>query len=460
MDFIRPGVYKAPAPAVSLADLAPLPLGGVDPLPKERIADLLVEARERTLALVDALGDEQIDRQYSPIMSPLAWDLGHVAAFEDLWLARAVAGLQPLRPDLFEVYDATETPRSSRGDLPFLPCAEALAYGRAVHERALAGLEDVDVSGSGDRLNAHAFVWHLVIQHEHQHNETMLQAMQLAGGQLPAPALFGGLWRPDLASPAAGPETVTIEAGPARLGAGPEGFAYDNERPRHPVELDAYELDREPVSNGAYLEFVESGGYRRREWWSEEGWAWREREGAERPLFWTDDGRVRRFDRLEPLDPALPVTHVSWHEAEAFARAHGKRLPTEAEWEKAATWDPAAGRPRAWPWGDESPTPERANLDAAAPRPVGPGWGGASAVGALGLVGDVWEWTASEFRGYPGFRVFPYPQYSKIFFGKGLRVLRGGSWATRPTIARPTFRNWDLPDRRQLFVGFRCAREA
>ena len=445
---------------MSLADFAPLPLGGVDALPKERIADLLVEARERTIALVDGLCDEQIDRQYSTLMSPLAWDLGHIAAFEDLWLARAVPGLRPLRPDLFDVYDATETPRSSRGELPFLPCAEALAYGRAIHERALAGLEDVDVSASGDRLNAHAFVWHMLIQHEHQHNETMLQAMQLAGGEVPAPALFRALTRPDVRSSGAGLQMVSIEAGPALVGAGPDGFAYDNERPLHPVELDGYELDREPVSTGAYLEFVEGGGYRRREWWSEEGWSWREREGGERPLFWTEDGRVRCFDRIEPLDPALPVTHVSWHEAEAFARAHGKRLPTEAEWEKAATWDPALGRRRAWPWGEEPPTPERANLDAAAPGPVGTGPEGESAVGARGLVGDLWEWTASEFGGYPGFRAFPYPQYSKTFFAKGLRVLRGGSWATRTTIARPTFRNWDLPDRRQLFVGFRCAREA
>ena len=454
-------VYKA-TPAVSLADIASLPLGGVDPLPKERIAGLLVEAHERTLALVDGLCEEQIDHQFSPIMSPLAWDLGHIAAFADLWLARAVAGLRPLRPELFEVYDAAETPRSSRGELPFLPCADALAYGRDVHARALAGLEDVDVSRSGDPLNRHAFLWHLLVQHEHQHNETMLQAMQLADGELPAPALLGGSPRPDPLSSEAGPEMVAIEGGPALVGAGPEGFAYDNERPRHTIELDAYELDREPVSNGAYLEFVESGGYRRREWWSEEGWAWREREGAARPLFWTDDRRVRRFDRLESLDPTLPVTHVCWHEAEAFAHAHGKRLPTEAEWERAATWDPAAGRRCPWPWGDGPPTPERANLDAAAarPAPAGARPEGASAVGALGLVGDVWEWTADEFAGYPGFVAHPYREYSEVFFGGGYRVLRGGSWATDRRVATPTFRNWDLPQRRQIFAGVRIASDA
>jgi gamma-glutamyl hercynylcysteine S-oxide synthase len=446
---------------VHLAQTASLPLGGVESLPKERIADLLEEARARTLSLVEPLCEEQIDRQYSPIMSPLAWDLGHIAAFADLWVARAGNGSRPLRPELFEVYDATETPRSGRGDLPYLRCEEAIAYGHEVLERAQLVLEDVDVSPDGDRLNADGFVWHLVIQHEHQHNETMLQAMQLAGEDMlsPEPAVwFDGDAPEDLG----GPEMVLVEQGPALVGAGPEGFAYDNELPQHAVDLPAFELDRTPVTNGAYQAWIEDGGYQRREWWSPEGGAWRKREGVARPLYWTSDGRARRFDRTEPLDPELPVTHVSWHEADAYARAHGKRLPSEAEWEKAATWDPGRAGKRAFPWGEQPPSAERANLDIAAFGPAAAHRrpDGASAYGALGMTGDVWEWTASDLRGYPGFRPFPYREYSEIFYGTGLRVLRGGSWATRPTIARPTFRNWDLPDRRQLFAGFRCARDA
>jgi gamma-glutamyl hercynylcysteine S-oxide synthase len=446
---------------VHLAQTASLPLGGVESLPKERIAELLEEARARTLALVEPLCEEQIDRQYSPIMSPLAWDLGHIAAFADLWVSRAGGGRRPLRPELFEVYDATETPRSGRGGLPYLRCEEAMAYGREVLERAQAVLEKVDVSSDGDRLNADGFVWHLVIQHEHQHNETMLQAMQLAGEDMlaPEPAVSHDGDAPEDGD---GPEMVLVEGGPALIGAGSEGFAYDNELPRHAVDLPAFELDRTAVTNGAYLAWIEDGAYERREWWSQEGWAWRERERVERPLFWTSDGRSRRFGRTDPLEPELPVTHVSWHEADAYARAQGKRLPTETEWEKAATWDPARARKRHFPWGEQPPTGEHANLDvgafgteAAHARPEG-----ASAYGALGMTGDVWEWTASELRGFPGFRPFPYREYSEIFYGTGLRVLRGGSWATRPTIARPTFRNWDLPERRQLFAGFRCARDA
>ena len=442
-----------------MSHFSPLPLGGADWLPKERLAAQLEEARERTLALVEPLCEEQIDRQYSPIMSPLAWDLGHIAAFADLWVARA-GGTEPVRPDLFEVYDATETPRARRGDLPFLRCDDALVYGREILERALGLLEEVDVCAGGDRLNADGFVWNMLVEHEHQHNETMLQAMQLAGEDIAAPELTAGEPRAGVVA-ADGPASVLVEGGPALVGAGIEGFAYDNERPQHAVELASFEIDRTPVTNGEYLAFVEEGGYRRRRWWTDRGWAWREREGVERPLFWTADGRVRRFDRTEPLDPDLPVTHVSAHEAEAFTRAHGARLPTEAEWEKAATWDPAAGRKRRFPWGDEHPDAERANLDlgaggpeAAALRPDG-----ASAYGALGMTGDVWEWTAGEFGGYPGFEPFPYREYSEIFFATGMRVLRGGSWATRPTLARPTFRNWDLSERRQLFVGFRCVRD-
>jgi len=457
---------------VPLANTPALPLGGVDALPEDALAELLVEARRRTHALVEPLSDEQIDRQFSPLMSPLAWDLGHIAAFADLWVSRTVPSVEPLRPDLFEVYDATDTPRAGRGELPYLRSRDALAYGAAVLEQALAVLASVDVSEAGDRLNARGFVWHMIAQHEHQHNETMVQAMQLAGGEMPAP-LGRSLRdaRPGHGNGAAAvgdgtpvddhPATVRFPGGRVRVGAPAHGFAYDNERPQHEVELAGFELDARPVTNGAYREWVEAGGYARDDWWSPEGWAWRRREGVERPLYWTADGRERRFDRVAELDGDVPVTHVSWFEADAYARARGKRLPTELEWEAAATWDPAARRKLAFPWGDEAPVPARANLDLAAsgPAPAGALGAGAAPCGALGMVGDVWEWTASELRGYPGFAAFPYREYSEIFFATGLRVLRGGSWATRPSTARPTFRNWDLPQRRQLFAGFRCARD-
>jgi iron(II)-dependent oxidoreductase len=408
---------------------------------------LLAEARERTIRLVVPLSEDGLHRQHSPLMSPIVWDLAHIAAFEDLWLCHRAGGGELLRPELAELYDAFETPRARRSELPLLRAPEARAYLDAVRERALAALE-----------HAGGFFCDLVVQHEHQHNETMLQALKLAPAGVYAPER-----RPLPPAPAASPDGMArVPAGPFLLGDGGDGFAYDNERPQHEIELAAFEIDRGPVTNGAYLQFLDQGGYRRRELWSEDGWAWRREEAIEAPLCWTAAGGVRDFERTLPLDARLPVQHVSWFEAEAFARWAGKRLPTEAEWEKAASWDPEAEAKRAFPWGDEPAGSERANLDQLAfgPAPAGAYPAGASAYGALGLLGDCWEWTASAFGPYPGFSAFPYREYSEVFFGDRYRVLRGGSWATRPRVARATFRNWDHPHRRQIFAGFRCARDA
>ena len=238
-----------------------------------------------------------------------------------------------------------------------------------------------------------------------------------------------------------------------------DGFVYDNERPAHEADVPSFEIDRLPVTNADFLLFVGDGGYRRREWWNEAGWAWREAEGIDRPHYWTADGESRAFERIAPLDPDKPVMHVSWYEADAYARSLGKRLPTEAEWEKAASWDEAAGAQRLHPWGDDPPAARLANLDHTGfgPARAGAYPAGASPYGVLGMVGDAWEWTASDFSGYPGFEPFPYSEYSQIFFGGEYKVLRGGSWATRPSVARASFRNWDYPMRRQIFSGFRCA---
>jgi gamma-glutamyl hercynylcysteine S-oxide synthase len=432
------------------------PPGGAEGLLKEHYAALLEEARSRTLWLVEPVSVEDMARVHSTLLSPLVWDLGHIAAFEDLWLCQQAGGLEPLRPDLADVYDATLTPRAHRGDLAYLDHAEALDYMMAVRERALEVLDSSDLSDTGDRLNANGFVWDMLVQHEHQHNETMLQTLSVATAGVFAP-------RPrPLPSPPPGlrgPEMLPVDGGPCLLGCGPEGFAYDNERPCHEVEVPAFEIDRLPVTNGDYMQFVELGGYARSEWWSDAGWAWREAEGVERPLYWTAAGEARAFDRIAPIDPGAPVMHVSFHEADAYARFRGKRLPTEAEWEKAASWDEAAGRQRTYPWGEQPPGARHANLDHTAfgPALAGAYPAGASPYGVLGMVGDAWEWTASDFKGYPGFSAFPYGEYSELFFGTSYKVLRGGSWATRPSVARASFRNWDYPVRRQIFAGFRCA---
>jgi iron(II)-dependent oxidoreductase len=406
--------------------------------------------------LVSTLSLESLERVHTPLLSPLVWDLGHIAAFEDLWLCQQAAGMPALRADLANIYDATLTPRAKRGDLSYLPNDEARAFMGEVRRRALEVLERADVSPDADPVTADGFVWEMIVRHEQQHNETMLQALRMA-----EPGVFTPHPRPLPAPPFAGigPDMVRVDAGEFLMGADDSGFAYDNERPRHARDLHAFEIDRLPVTNGDFARFVEAGGYQRREWWSEAGWAWRQEEGIERPLFWTDDGEEHWFDRIRPLDRVLPVMHVSWYEADAYARSLGKRLPTEAEWEKAAGWDEAAGVLREYPWGDEEPDDRHANLDQTAfgPARAGAYPRGASPYGALGMVGDAWEWTASDFEAYPGFRVFPYPEYSEIFFGGSFKALRGGSWATRPRVAGTTFRNWDYPQRRQIFCGFRCA---
>ena len=440
------------------ADAETLPPGGVDALLKERYRGLLAEARERTLRIVEPVSEADLNRVHHSLMSPLVWDLGHIAAYEDLWACQKAGGLAPLRPDLAEVYDAAETPRPKRGDVPYLRLDEAREFMDAVRERTLAVLEASDLSPESDPLNRDGFAWELLVEHEHQHNETMLQTLALA-----EPGVYQPRRRPALASSdGAGPEMVPVAGGPFLLGAGAGGFAYDNERPQRELSLPPFEIDRTAVTNRAYREFVEAGGYRRRELWSDEGWDWRREAGAERPLYWTDDGRERSFERIAPLADDLPVMHVSWYEADAYARWAGKRLPSEAEWEKAASWDQAAGAKRRYPWGDDPPSRARSNLDQLAfgPAPAAAHPTGASPYGVLGMIGDAWEWTASDFVPYPGFRAFPYREYSEVFFGRGYKVLRGGSWATRPRVVRNTFRNWDLPVRRQLYAGFRCARDA
>jgi iron(II)-dependent oxidoreductase len=431
----------------------------VDRSAKTSLVDALDETRERTLALVASISDEDMEAVHSTLMSPLVWDLGHIAAFEDLWLVHRFGDRPLLRDDLADVYDAFETPRAARGELPFLTAGPARAYLDEVRARTL---EVIDQRGVSE-------VHELVVRHEQQHNETMLQAIQLAHlADYRAPALappHAGYTNGHAgARTTTGLELIEIPAGACAIGAGATGFAYDNERPRHQTDVRDYLIGHTPITNASYLTFVEGGGYERREWWSDEGWAWKEEYDITRPAGWTADLDAEwRLEKLERLHPRRPVVHVSWFEADAFARAHDARLPTENEWEKAATWDQETETARVYPWGDERPIPGvHANIDHSSPGPdsVDAHAAGASPYGCQGMIGDVWEWTASQFRGYRGFEPYPYREYSEVFFGPDYRVLRGGSWATRARVISSTFRNWDYPQRRQIFAGFRIARDS
>jgi iron(II)-dependent oxidoreductase len=449
----------------------------------DEVTDALAASRRRSTRLLAAVPDGVLVAQHSPIMSPLVWDLAHVAHYEGLWLVRALGGSLPpgLHPDDVDpddVYDAFRHPRGERPSLRLLGPAEARAYAAAVRDRAGATLTAAAAAAAGDDpgpLLREGFVARMVVRHEHQHIETMLATLGLVEGWAhPDADGDDAPGRPAGCSEAAEvPEDpaevpmVEIPAGPFVMGTDDDPWAYDNERPAQVVDLPAFRIDVHPVTNRAYAAFVADGGYRTRRWWSEDGWAWRRATGAAHPGTWRPGRRGWwrvRFGRLEPVPPAEPVQHVCWFEADAYLRWAGKRLPTEAEWEKAAAHDPARpDRPRRLPWGPDRPTPDRAVLayDGAPfrPAPVGLRPAGASATGVCDLLGNTWEWTASEFGPYPGFRAFPYREYSEVFFGRGYRVLRGGSWATHPDAVSTTFRNWDLPERRQIFAGLRGAEE-
>ena len=362
----------------------------------EHMLQSMDAARAGTLALIAHLSDAELQAIHSPIMSPLAWDLGHIAAYEDLWLAHRIGGMALLAPELAGLYDAFETPRAVRGEIEALAPREALAYMEQVRERTeeVAGRD-----GIGDGV-----LFEMVLRHELQHCETMRQTLDIAG-LLPA-------GEPSLSALAEPGGWVSVPAGPFEMGSAEAGFAFDNERPRHTEQVGAFAISHLPVSNASWMHFSEGGGYERREWWSDEGWAWKQ------------DHDITHHPAIATGPQQAPACHVSWFEADAFARANDARLPTEQEWEKAATWAQAPGET------------------------------------ALAGVGQVWEWTASHFTGYPGFRAHPYREYSEVFFGEDYRVLRGGSWATSPRVATLTFRNWDLPVRRQIFAGVRLAREA
>ena len=429
---------------------------------RRRLVSALKLYRRRTRQLIDPLSYDDIHRQQSAIMSPLVWDVGHVGNFEELWLLRELDGRAPHDPAYDQMYNPLDHPRWARGDLPLLDRDDAVDYSDEVRGDALAILEKVDLDPN-DPLLRDGYVFKMVIQHEAQHHETILQALDLrenlepysVADFVPARHVVGG---PDDS------EQILIPSGPFLAGTNERTESYDNERPQHWVEVSSFGIDRFPVTNRRFAEFVEAGGYQRQDLWTSEGWDWLTDEVVEAPQGWIRQvgggWLIRRFGHVLDLDSDEPVQHVSFHEAEAFARFAGGRLPTEFEWEKSASWGPEATTPRIYPWGSAAATAEFANVGQSrwGPAPVGSYPSGVSAYGVEQLLGDVYEWTSSPFVGYPGFTVFPYPEYSEVFFEDvEYRVLRGASWATSTAVTRSSFRNWDYRLRRQIFSGIRLA---
>jgi iron(II)-dependent oxidoreductase len=422
-------------------------------LPGAELRKLVLDARARTLALVSDLDDDALEVPQRPDVNPPRWELGHVAYFFEVFFLRELGRRDPVMPNVDALYDSFHVAHGTRWALPLPDRGGTLAYMRDVLEGVLGRLEDGDASARDTYLAM------LCTLHEDMHGEALTYTRQTLG--YPPPQLDVAT-SPLETGPLEG--DVEIPGGRFMLGASQGApFVFDNEKWAHPVDVEPFKIARAPVTNEAFAAFVDDGGYRRREGWSLEGWIAREASGREQPLYWVRDGgewMMRHYDRVVPLPLHAPVIHVSWYEAQAYCVWAGRRLPSEAEWEMAASAEPDSDRKRRYPWGETEPTPAHANLDS---RRVGVVdvavfAAGDSAFGCRQMLGNVWEWTASAFYPFPGYLVdHPYREYSAPWFGYQ-KVLKGGAWATRSRLANNTHRNFFLPHRADILAGFRtCA---
>jgi ergothioneine biosynthesis protein EgtB len=421
-------------------------------MPRPDLVSMLTDARRRTLELVSDLTAEQMDVPRMDIINPPVWELGHVAWFQERWALRHLRGLDPIRPDADSFWDSAAVAHDIRWELPLPSRTETLAYMQNVLDRVLERLEHDEVGGE------EAYFHWLAAMHEDMHGEALAYTRQTLGYS--APRLSGGAsFR--ASAPDAADGDVFVPGGSYRLGAEPgERFVFDNEKWSHLCQIQPFSISRAAVTNGRFAQFVDDSGYQRRELWSEEGWRWRNAAGASHPVYWKAEGGrwlVRHFDQFIPLEPDLPVIHVNWYEADAYCRWAHRRLPTEAEWEMAAT---GLDRKRRYPWGEEPPLPERAHLEGRANGCIAASAlsAGESVFGCRQMIGNVWEWTATDFLPYPGFTVDPYKEYSEPWFGSERKVLRGGCWATRSRLIRNTYRNYFTKERRDIFAGFRTCK--
>jgi iron(II)-dependent oxidoreductase len=426
------------------------------------LAEAVIDTRRRSLELLGDLDDDQLLGRHLSIVNPLLWEMGHLAWFGENWVLRHAGKRPPLRSDADALYDSSAVAHDTRWDLPLPPRAATMDYMTQVQERILGVVQ------RGPTAEETYFIL-LSVFHEDMHGEAFLYTRQTLG--YPRPRLSPPKGYPtgqaEGGSDSAGalPGDVDIPGGTFQLGASrSEPFVFDNEKWIHPVLLRPFAIARAPVTQAEFAAFVADDGYRRADLWSPAGWRWRQAGEVLHPMHWRreGDGWLRRdFDRWLLLEPHRPVIHVNWYEAEAYCHWAGRRLPTEAEWETAAaaSGNDLSARKRRFPWGDEPPKPTQARLDGyglgccnVADLPAGD-----SHFGCRQMIGNVWEWTDSDFLPYPGFVADPYREYSQPWFATH-KVLRGGAWMTRSRLLRNTWRNFYQPDRRDVWAGFRtCA---
>jgi iron(II)-dependent oxidoreductase len=412
----------------------------------DALGPALREARQRTLAIYAHLDLATLHVPRIAVVNPPLWELGHLAWFQEFWCLRRDASA-PRLENADALFDSSNVAHASRWTLPLPPLERLRRY---LDETLEATLASIDGKSEDER-----YFHRLALLHEDMHGEALLMTLQSLG--LPAPVQVP--FRAPPASAATLQADVAFPAAHFELGTHPDerAFVFDNEKWAHPVRVEAFAIARRPVTQGEFADFIEDDGYSRAELWSEEGWAWREEMDAEAPLYWKREGAkwlARRFNRSLIIDRAAPMVHVTLHEAMAYCRWAGRRLPTEAEWEFAAR---SGGGEDRYPWGD-APLDDAPGLDFHYSGAWSPAVdASASRAGLRQMVGGVWEWTSTPFAPYPAFSADPYKDYSQPWFQTHY-VLRGGSFATRSRLIHNRFRNFYRPDRGDVFAGFRtCA---
>ncbi|MGE5850653.1 MAG: selenoneine synthase SenA [Candidatus Methylomirabilota bacterium] len=427
----------------------------------EELLRALTDPRKVEQELLDGLADSQMLGMQAHFLEPPIWEMGHVGWFQEYWLLRHLDRAEALLAGSDGIYDSFNVSYKLRWSHAYPTRKETHTYITEVLKRSIGRLESREPSPED------VYFYTLAALHEDMHTENLTLILHTLGHARPALSAYDPACASPPVDPSYTPHDVSIPGGTFMQGATQdEPFVFDNEKWAHPIEVKPFRIAATPVTNADFQRFVDDGGYRRRELWGRRGWDWRRRQKVEHPLFWVrePDGRwyERTFNLIVPLAPWNPVACVNWFEAEAYCLWAGRRLPTEAEWEMAASAGPipdgrgVSNRKRRFPWGDDPPTPDRANLDYRA------GWtldvralpAGDSAFGCRQMIGNVWEWVADTFEPYPGFECDPYKEYSQPYFGTK-KVLKGGCWTTRSRLVRNTWRNFFMRHRRNIFAGFR-----
>ncbi len=424
------------------------------------------QVRAQTMQIVAPLEIEDYVIQTAEFMSPPRWHIGHTSWFFETLLEKFQPGYRIYSPEFLFYFNSyyegfgARIERPKRGTKSRPTVKATVAYRNHIDEQMLAFFESLDAANSETVLS----LVRLGLEHEMQHQELLVYDIKHLLCDQYQPVI-----NPAPASSTKVEGSAEIEGGLYWLGyglqSGSSSFGFDNEKPAHQVFLQNYSLDRTLVTNSEFLEFMRDRGYEDYRWWFSEGWETVNKEQWRAPMYWeVHDGEwmIRDFTGLKPASAKAsePVSHVSFFEASAFAKWAGKRLPTEAEWEKAARFDQAAGPSRAFPWGDGPAVVSRANLlenGIWAPAPVGSFPAGQNNYGCHQMIGDVWEWTTSDYVPYPGFKS-EFDEYNDKWF-VNQKVLRGGSYATPQQHIRSTYRNFFHAHERWMVSGFRCAQD-